>query len=128
MGRAGYVPRFLGAIHPRFQTPAPALLVNMIVGIFALLLGNTAQIITLSVFGALMLYITSMLSMIKLRQSEPLLHRPFSVPLYPFTPLIALVIALVSIIALSYYNWQIAIGYFLTLATAYGVYYLVKGR
>src|SRR5690349_22196901 len=52
-GRVKFAPAFLGKIHPRFRTPSNALLVNMVIGIIALLTGKTAEIITLSVFGAL---------------------------------------------------------------------------
>ena len=48
-----FAPAFLGKIHPRFQTPSNALLVNMVIGIIALLTGKTSEIITISVFGAL---------------------------------------------------------------------------
>src|SRR5688572_10240251 len=40
-GRVNYAPALLGKVHSRFQTPANALLVNMIIGIIALLSGRT---------------------------------------------------------------------------------------
>src|SRR5204863_797804 len=82
-GRVGYAPAFLKNIHPRFQTPANALLVNMAIGIIALLTGKTSEIITISVFGALTLYIVSMIALLRLRKKEPKLERPFKVPMYP---------------------------------------------
>lgn len=66
-GRMNYAPAFLGKIHQRFQTPANALFVNMLLGIVTLLTGKTGEIITISVFGALTLYIISMVTMLKLR-------------------------------------------------------------
>jgi ethanolamine permease len=107
-GRMGFAPAFLGKIHPRFQTPSTALLINMCMGIVALLTGKTAEIITIAVFGALTLYILSMLSIIQLRKKEPKLERPFRVPFYPFTPLLALVIAIVSLLAMIVYNLLLA--------------------
>lgn len=103
-GRVRFAPAFLGRVHRSFHTPANALLANMLIGIIALLTGRTAEIITLAVFGALTLYIISMLSMLKLRRSEPDLPRPFRVPVYPWFPVIALVIASVSLIALTIFN------------------------
>src|SRR5688572_12668069 len=70
-GRVRYAPAFLGRIHSRFRTPANALLINMVIGIIALLTGKTAEIITISVFGALTLYIISMISLLQLRKKEP---------------------------------------------------------
>ena len=86
----------------------------MCIGIIALLTGKTAAIITLSVFGALCLYIISMVSVIRLRKKEPHLERPFRVPFYPFTPLLALVIAILSLIAMIVYNLLLA-GIFLSI-------------
>ncbi|MRF78337.1 ethanolamine permease, partial [Escherichia coli] len=43
----------------------------------------TACIVTMSVFGAIVMYITSMAALFKLRRSEPKLIRPFRAPLYP---------------------------------------------
>lgn len=103
-GRVGYFPKVLGNIHSTFKTPANALIFNMIIGIGALMTEKTAEIITISVFGALTLYIISMISVLKLRQAEPQLERPFKVPLYPILPILALAIASISFIAMIYYN------------------------
>jgi ethanolamine permease len=123
-GRAGHAPQPLGRIHPKFQTPANALLVNMLIGIVALLTGKTAEIITLSVFGALTLYILSMVALLRLRKKEPALERPFKVPLFPFLPMMALVIAVISFIAMSIYNFKLVIGYLGLLAVCYLLYKL----
>ena len=123
-GRAGHAPHPLGRIHPKFQTPANALLVNMLIGIVALLTGKTAEIITLSVFGALTLYILSMVALLRLRKKEPALERPFKVPLFPFLPMMALVIAVISFIAMSIYNFKLVIGYLVLLAVCYLLYKL----
>jgi ethanolamine permease len=102
--RMGCAPSFLSNIHPRFHTPARALGINMSIGILALLTGRTAELITLSVFGALILYILSMIAVIRLRQTAPQMERPFKTPLYPAFPVIALFIASVAITAMFYYN------------------------
>ncbi|MET0635855.1 MAG: ethanolamine permease [Chitinophagaceae bacterium] len=124
-GRVKMAPSFLGKIHPRFHTPANALMANMVLGIIALLTGKTGDIITLSVFGALTLYIIAMLSNLRLRKREPDLTRPFRVPFYPLTPLVALVIALLSFIAMSYYNFNLALIYCSVLLFAFVLYKIV---
>lgn len=103
-GRVGYFPKALEKIHPKFKTPANALIFNMVIGIGALLTEKTAEIITISVFGALTLYIISMISVLQLRKREPNLERPFKVPLYPLLPIIALTIAAISLLSMIYYN------------------------
>lgn len=103
-GKVRFAPPVFGKIHPTFHTPANALLLNMGIGILALLTGKTAEIITIAVFGALFLYFFSMISLIKLRISEPELHRPFKVPFYPLFPYTALIITLVALIAMIVFN------------------------
>lgn len=111
-GRVGYAPRILGKAHDKFKTPAAALIVNMLIGIVALFTNKTGEIITIACFGALTLYIISMVSLFKLRKNEPNLERPFKVPLYPIFPLLALIIASVSLVAMTIYNLNLAGIYF----------------
>lgn len=123
-GRKGYAPNVLGEVNTRFQTPANALLFNMVIGIIAVYTGKTADIITIAVFGALTLYIVSMIALLRLRKTEPNLERPFKAPLYPLFPIIALVIASVSLVVMCIYYWQLALVYAGLLGVAY-VYYFV---
>jgi ethanolamine permease len=122
MGKVGNLPAALGKISPKFQTPAIALLANMAVGILILISGKTAEIITVSVFGALTLYIFSMFSLFSLRKKFPTLNRPFKVPLYPWFPAIALIIAIVSLIAMMVYNLLLGMVYFALLGAGYLLY------
>ena len=91
----------------------------MFIGIAALLTGKTAEIITIACFGAVTLYIISMLSVLRLRKTEPAMVRPFRVPFYPAFPLIALFIATVSMVAMISLNLRLAIIYFGILALSY---------
>lgn len=125
-GRVRFAPVFLGKIHSRFRTPANALLINMTIGIIALLTGKTAEIITISVFGALTLYIISMISLFRLRKNEPTLDRPFKVPLYPLFPVTALLIAIVSFIAMTIYNIKLALIYLIILGVSFAIFKLVR--
>jgi len=121
-GRVKFAPPILGKVHPRFQTPTNALLANMVIGIVALLTGRTTDIITLAVFGALTLYIFSMIALLQLRRKEPDLHRPFKTPFYPYFPIIALVIAVFSFIAMTIFNFELALIYFLLMGACFGLF------
>lgn len=123
-GRTKHFPEIFGRIHPRFQTPHWALVLNLVLGIATLLTGKSEDIITISVFGAVCLYIFSSLSVMKLRKTEPDMPRPFHVPFYPVLPLIALTIASVALVAMTYYNFQLAIIYFAVIAIAFVLYRL----
>jgi ethanolamine permease len=123
-GRMGFAPAFLGKIHPKAKTPANALLANTAIGIVALLTGRTGDIITVSVFGALTLYIFSMIALLKLRKKEPQLERPFKVPLYPVLPVVALIIGLASFVAMCVYNAVLALVYSLVVAGCFALFKL----
>jgi len=118
-GRVNFGPPLLGKISTKFKTPANALLVNMGIGIVALFTGKTGEIITIACFGALSLYIISMVSVIQLRRKFPDLERPFKVPFYPVTPIIALMIASIAFIAVTVYNPILALIYFTILIFTY---------
>ncbi len=118
-GRVKYIPPLFGKVNARFKTPANALLINMVIGVFALLTGKTGEIITIAVFGALTLYVISMISVIALRRKEPGMVRPFKVPFYPYFPVIALLIAFVSLIAMTTLYFKLALIYFGILALSY---------
>ncbi len=122
-GRAGNAPKWLGVVHPKFRTPTNALLINTAIGILALITGKTGEIITIACFGALTLYIVSMISLLALRKNEPELERPFRVPMYPAFPIVALVIASIALVAMTIYNPMLALIYFGILALAYVLYH-----
>jgi ethanolamine permease len=118
-GRVGNAPALMGKVHSKFKTPANALLINMAFGIIALLTNSTADIIILSAFGALTMYIFSMVSLLVLRQKEPNLKRPFRVPFYPISPIIALLIASIALIAMIIYNFNLSLIFFGILVGSY---------
>lgn len=125
-GKARFAPPVFGKIHPTFHTPANSLLLNMGIGILALLTGKTAEIITIAVFGALFLYFFSMISLIKLRISEPELHRPFKVPFYPLFPYTALVITVVALIAMIVFNLILFILFFVIMLFSVTLFWMLK--
>jgi ethanolamine permease len=113
LAREAYLPHYFAKIHPRFKTPHRAVLAGGVVGIAAIYsdelikiggLTLTANIVTMSVFGAITMYIISMLSLFKLRRAEPHMARPFRAPFYPLFPAIALAGALVCMGTMIYYN------------------------
>ena len=128
-GRFGYAPKQLGKVQPNFKTPANALLFNMGIGIIALITGKTGEIITIACFGALTLYIISMISLFALRKKEPQMERPFRVPLFPVFPILALLIATLALAAITVNNLTIAGIYFGIMALSFlWFYFYVEKR
>lgn len=130
LSREGFLPAFLSQIHPIFKTPYIAIFIGSIFGILVIfsdkiikIQGQTlsASIVTMSVFGAIIMYIISMLSLIKLRKTEPNMERPFRAPFYPYFPLIALSLSIICLLSMVYFNIIIAI-IFLGLFLVCGLY------
>ncbi|WP_375435767.1 ethanolamine permease [uncultured Hymenobacter sp.] len=122
LARSGYLPSFLARVNPQFQTPHWALVAGGVVGCVSLLTGTTDKLIILSVLGAVLMYLTSLLSLFVLRRKEPNLVRPFVTPFYPWFPLIATILSMVSLGAIVYYNWLLSLIFFAGLALLLGLY------
>ncbi len=108
LSRAGYFPRWLSRTHPRRQTPHIALLVGAVLG-YAVAYGIHALgpehpvgavLLNMAVFGAVIAYALQMLSYILLRIRLPDIERPYRSPLGVPGAVLALVIALGTLIAL----------------------------
>ncbi len=135
LSREAYLPAYFAKVHPRFQTPHRAILAGGVIGIAAIFsdewiqmggLPLTANIVTMAVFGAILMYIISMLSLFKLRRSEPTMIRPFRAPIYPYFPAFALVAAFVCLVTMSYFNPLIFGIFVLFIALGY-VYFCMTG-
>ena len=118
MGRVGFLPHFIGRTHRTTQTPVSALLLNLLVGIVAILALDTDGLITMSAFGAVTLYVVSMIALMRLRHREPGLERPYRTPWYPVFPIVALVIALLSLVTMTYFNVDVS-----RFAESYSLWY-----
>ncbi|MGI4857667.1 MAG: ethanolamine permease [Janthinobacterium lividum] len=136
LARAGYLPGWLAQVHPRFRTPHRAILAGGVVGIAAIFSDNliqfggqtlTANIVTLSVFGAIVMYLISMLALFKLRRTAADMPRPYKAPCFPFFPGFALVAALLCLGTMIYFNALMAAVFAAFLALGY-VYFLATRR
>lgn len=136
LARAGFLPAPLGAVHPRFKTPHLAIVAGSVVGLAAIFSDEwlqfggqtlTANIVTMSVFGAIVMYIVSMASLFKLRRSEPEMARPFRAPLFPWFPGFALGAAVLCLATMCYYNPLIA-ALFAGLGAAGWLWFKLAGK
>ncbi len=137
LARAGYLPACFAALHPRFHTPHRAILAGGVVGIAAIFSDQwiqfggqtlTANIVTMAVFGALTMYIISMLALFRLRRAEPGLERPFLAPCYPWFPGFAVLAAAAALLAIIWFNPMIALLYAGILALGYVYFRLTPQR
>lgn len=115
LARGSYLPDFLARVNRRYQTPHWALIIGGLVGFLAIFSGKTDQIIIMSVLGAIVMYILSMISLFILRTKEPSLIRPYKAPFYPIFPFIALMISVLCLVAIICYNQVLSSIFFIVL-------------
>jgi ethanolamine permease len=127
LGQARFLPAALGGVHTASGTPRVALLVNMGLGLIAILTGSTGEIITLSCFGAVLLYVLSLAALFRLRRAEPGLPRPYRAPLFPVLPALAFVLALLCFVALAVSHLTV-FGVFAALTLCAALHYAVNIR
>lgn len=134
LARAGYLPQSLAKLS-RFQTPHRAVIAGGVIGMLAVLsdgmfdlqgMSLTAAMITMAVFGAIVMYIMSMLSLFRLRRTEPDLVRTYRAPGYPLIPAVALALSLVCLVAMVWFNPVIATLFVLLMAIGYVYFMMTK--
>jgi basic amino acid/polyamine antiporter, APA family len=89
MARDGLLPHWLAGVHPRYHTPAAAIVVQGVWASFLILfIGGFSQLFTYVIFGGWIFYALAVASVLVLRRKEPNLPRPYSVPGYPWVPVV----------------------------------------
>jgi ethanolamine permease len=116
LARSGYLPRRLAKVNHKFQTPHWAIIAGGVISFIAIYKLDTSKIIVLSVMGAVLMYMMSMISLFILRIKEPGLERSFKSPFYPIFPTIALFISTITLFAIIYYNFKLSLYFFEGLA------------
>ncbi len=112
----------------RRKTPVAALLANLGIGLVAIATSQTEGLILISVFGALTLYVLSSAAVIALRMREPELARPYRAPLYPVTPILAIALSLVCLVAMVWTHPWVAVLYVVGLGALWALFVLLVPR
>jgi ethanolamine permease len=99
LGRAGYLPGFLGEVHAVRRTPVPALLACSLVAagfVLAFLWYKDAVLIAVlvSTLTALVWYILAMVCLLILRRREPHLFTTYRAPAYRVLPVVVVALSL----------------------------------
>ena len=88
MGGQGMFPALLGEAHPRFHTPAAALVVQAVWSIALLFSGTFDTLTDTLIFVSWFFYAANACAVVVLRRREPDAPRPFKVPWYPLVPVL----------------------------------------
>ena len=105
MSRDGLLPKAFSRIHPRFRTPHISTWITGLIVALSCSILTPDQAIGLTNIGTLFAFILVALGVIVLRKREPERPRPFKVPLYPLTPILAILACLGLICGLEISNW-----------------------
>ena len=88
MSRDGVFFAKLAEIHPRFSTPAIAIVTSSVWAMLLAATGTFQQLLTYVVFVGWIFYALGALAIFVYRRREPNLPRPFRTPGYPLTPIL----------------------------------------
>jgi ethanolamine permease len=125
MARSGYLPRTLANVNIKFKTPHWALIGSGVVSFIAIFIGTMDQILVLSVLGAVVMYLMSMISLFILRKKEPALERPFHFAVLPGISGRGINYIAICLFAIIWFNALVSLIFFAILAAAIAVFMLM---
>jgi APA family basic amino acid/polyamine antiporter len=98
MARDGVFFSFAGRVHPRFKTPALAVLLQGALSVVLAISGTYEQLFTYVIFSAWIFYGAAVMAVLVLRRRRPTLERPYRIWGSPIVP-VAFALAAVAIVA-----------------------------
>jgi ethanolamine permease len=112
LGRAGYLPKFLGEVHANRRTPVPALLATSLITagfiVAHIWLVSAIEVAVLvSTLTALLWYVLAMGCLFVLRRRQPQLFVAYRSPLQRLLPITVIVLSLFAIYMYSVINIQV---------------------
>lgn len=125
LSRSGFLPALLSAVNKKYRTPHWALIAGGVVGLISIYTGATNQVIIISALGAVVMYCISMMSLLKLKKQGGI-QGTFKTPFYPWFPVIALLLSVVCLVAIIWYNPLLSIIFFAGLIIALFIFIALK--
>jgi len=107
--------RWISHVHPAFHTPWIAVIVQMIFAVILMIISNPEKLSEVSIFMIYIFYVMAFFAVFILRRRKNGQGRSYSVPLYPYLPVAAILgslFVLVSTLITDFYSclWSILIG------------------
>jgi len=90
MAREGVLPGFLAQVNQRYGTPHWAITIITIFGILGAIFQKLFLVFQIASSAILIAFIMVVISFFVLRKKRPEMKRPYRVPLYPLSPIIAI--------------------------------------
>jgi APA family basic amino acid/polyamine antiporter len=87
VARDGYLFKALGEVHPKFHTPALALVIQALVAIVLIVVGGAfRELFSLAIFAEWLFYVLAASTIFVFRRREPNVNRPYRTAGYPLVP------------------------------------------
>jgi len=122
MSRDGLLPKWAGAIHPRFRTPwISSIVVGVVVAFFGatISIGELAKLVNI---GTLLAFVIVCAGVWALRARRPDIPRPFRTPFVPLVPILGVLVSLLLMLALPLTTWYRLIVWLLVGVCLYWTY------
>lgn len=93
MAERGQLPasRLLATVHPTLNTPIAAIVLQVVIALIMMVASNPDRLSDIAIFSVYIFYIQAFFAIFILRKRNKGVKRAFSVPLYPFIPIVAIV-------------------------------------
>jgi APA family basic amino acid/polyamine antiporter len=123
VARDGYLFRALGEVHPRFHTPALALVIQGAVAVVLIVVGGAfEELLSLAIFAEWLFYMIAASTIFVFRVREPDAPRPYRTAGYPFVPTIFIATAAVLLCYTFLSNLRDSIGGVVVILLGFPVY------
>ena len=121
MSRDGLIPPIFAKTHPKYKTPYRATVFLLPISMAFAFTGMLDQVVTFSIFSALMVYVLTVIMMFRFRKMYPLgtIERGYVAPIHPVPALIAAV--LIGMTLLGMY-----LGYWINILGGVAFYFLAS--
>ncbi|HPA73651.1 MAG TPA: amino acid permease [Spirochaetota bacterium] len=123
----------LGTVSERFRTPAFAIMLQVLLSVFYVFIGNSTMLMEYMGFALSLFPVLTVVGLIHMRRAHPEIPRPFRVPLYPLVPIVFIAFSVFMLVA-GFMAWT-ATSRFAILAVLAGVpvfyawrWYTARGR
>jgi APA family basic amino acid/polyamine antiporter len=121
MSRDGLLPKWAGAVHPRFRTPwISSITVGIFVAFFASVIpiGILGELVSI---GTLLAFVIVCAGVWILRRRRPELERPFKTPWVPFVPIMGVLVSTALMASLPAATWiRLVVWLILGMAVYFG--------
>ncbi len=104
MAKDGLIFHSLSRVHPRFETPHLAILIQVILSIFYVFSGSAMTLVIYMGFALNVFPVLTVIGQMYMRRRAPELSRPYRTPLYPVVPLVYVLLTTAMMIA-ALMNW-----------------------